>query len=196
MQDAVSRLMTKVKISDSGCWLFIGAVGRNGYGRFRLERRLQLAHRASYKLYKGEIPIGHHLHHVCEIRHCVNPDHLVPVLPRVHLVELSPNAPAFINSRVTHCPKGHKYTVDNLYRDKRGSRECKACKHEKWLEEAVRTGAKQRLSIADVLVIRDLSRVGVAVPFLAALYGMKQGAIRNIKIGFSWPAVTMDDLIR
>src|ERR1700678_700784 len=148
--NVIERFMSKVKFLDNGCWEFTSCLGKNGYTRFKLDDRLRLAHRVSYEMFKGIIPEGHQLHHTCEFKRCVNPEHLTPVLPRVHLLELSPKAPAFINSRVTHCPKGHAYTDDNTYTTK--GRTCKTCKHELWLREAQRTGAKSRLTPADVLV--------------------------------------------
>ena len=36
-------------------------------------------------------------------------------------------ASAAINSRKTHCPKGHPYYGNNLYRHPDGSRKCRAC---------------------------------------------------------------------
>jgi len=30
--------------------------------------------------------------------------------------------------KTTHCVHGHEYTQDNIYIDRTGSRECKACK--------------------------------------------------------------------
>jgi len=33
-------------------------------------------HRVAWKLYHGEIPIGLHVLHKCDVRNCVNPDHL------------------------------------------------------------------------------------------------------------------------
>lgn len=60
----------------SGCWLWFQSQIGTGYGDFRLDHKHYLAHRASYEVYKGEIPKGMHVLHKCDTRCCVNPDHL------------------------------------------------------------------------------------------------------------------------
>jgi HNH endonuclease/NUMOD4 motif len=42
------------------------------------------------------------------------------------------------NALKTHCPRGHAYTEENIYRDKRGSRTCRACVRERALERSYR----------------------------------------------------------
>lgn len=61
------------------CWIWMGPVDRDGYGRFQKAQ----AHRWAYLRLVGPIPPGHELDHVaerCGSRLCVNPDHLEPVL--------------------------------------------------------------------------------------------------------------------
>lgn len=61
---------------NSGCWLWTGTIV-NGYGTLTLNRKTgQKAHRTSYEAYKGEIPEGMHVLHKCDVRCCINPDHL------------------------------------------------------------------------------------------------------------------------
>jgi len=59
---------------NSGCWLWIDKIDKDGYGEMRSHR----AHRFSFELYKGQIPEGLYILHKCNIPSCVNPDHLYP----------------------------------------------------------------------------------------------------------------------
>jgi hypothetical protein len=61
---------------NSGCWLWLGALMPNGYGRFEMHRFDEYAHRASWILHRGAITDGLYVLHKCDIPSCVNPDHL------------------------------------------------------------------------------------------------------------------------
>lgn len=70
------RLMGKVRKTGS-CWLWTGPRLRNGYGQIRLPRgKGTTAHRASWMVHCGDIPNGLSVLHRCDVRLCVNPDHL------------------------------------------------------------------------------------------------------------------------
>lgn len=61
------------------CWLWTGALLKGtGYGQFRNGRRVLKAHRYSYELHCGAFPDGQVSRHKCDVRVCVNPDHLQP----------------------------------------------------------------------------------------------------------------------
>lgn len=68
------RFFSKVKKSN-GCWLWTGSLN-DGYGRFRFENVIKLAHRFSWEIHKGKIPAGMNVLHRCDVRNCVNPEHL------------------------------------------------------------------------------------------------------------------------
>ncbi len=61
---------------NTGCWLWVGSVSWQGYGRAWLGGRCVLAHRASWAESFGPIPCGLHALHRCDNPPCVNPAHL------------------------------------------------------------------------------------------------------------------------
>jgi hypothetical protein len=61
---------------NSGCWLWIGCINKYGYGMIGNLSGARTAHRAAWELYRGVIPPGLFVLHKCDVRCCVNPDHL------------------------------------------------------------------------------------------------------------------------
>ncbi len=63
----------------TGCWIWKRAKTSTGYGHLTINNKQVLAHRFVYEKYKGTIPEGLTLDHLCRNTLCVNPDHLEPV---------------------------------------------------------------------------------------------------------------------
>lgn len=112
---------------NSGCWLWTTAFNYNGYGRFCVHNYKQVkAHRFSYVLFKGPIPDGLVIDHLCMVKACVNPNHLEAVT-RFENNRREVLAHGHYNSKKTHCINGHPYTPENTLKQSRGGRACKIC---------------------------------------------------------------------
>ena len=110
---------------NSGCWLWMGYTNRDGYGTF--SRRL--AHRFAYELYRGPIPAGLTLDHLCRMRSCVNAAHLEICSQRANV--LRGNGLAAQNARKAYCPNGHPYATHGFVQTGsskgRQYRRCRLC---------------------------------------------------------------------
>lgn len=71
-----NKILNNTKVSDSGCWEWLLSGTLNGYGRVYHSGTRELAHRFSFRVFKGEIPSGLVVMHTCDNRRCCNPDHL------------------------------------------------------------------------------------------------------------------------
>jgi len=60
---------------NTGCWLWTRYTNKGGYGMLGIKGKAELANRLSYRFFKGD-PIGQSVLHTCDVRSCVNPDHL------------------------------------------------------------------------------------------------------------------------
>jgi hypothetical protein len=73
--DSKKRLIDNSVIAENGCMEW-AKFKKNGYGVTSLNGRLEQAHRASWKVFNGEIPKGLQVNHKCHNRSCINIDHL------------------------------------------------------------------------------------------------------------------------
>ncbi len=73
---------------NSGCWLWIGSTNRHGYGNFWHDGKCHKAHRFSYMAFVSQIPDGKDIMHKCDVRCCVNPEHLAPGTALQNVVDM------------------------------------------------------------------------------------------------------------
>jgi hypothetical protein len=132
------RFRAKISIDPaSGCWLWTGTVGKNGYGQIRDENRRHIyAHRWAYERERGPIPAGLQIDHLCRNKRCVNPAHLEAVTR----VENTRRWAATI----THCKYGHEYTPETTGRGTSGWRFCRLCSRPRTAKRSRERRALQR----------------------------------------------------
>jgi hypothetical protein len=128
----IDRLMNMVQMlpEEPGCWIFMGSLSKE-YGKIGGDSktdgggRILWAHRVSYELHKGPIPIGLELDHLCRVRCCVNPNHLEPITDIENAKRSQPYSNK-IKAAATHCHAGHPFNKVNTYIF-RGIRHCRTC---------------------------------------------------------------------
>lgn len=77
MIDLQQNILSKcIPITETGCWIWIGATRTSGYGNIGWKGKTLGAHRASYIAFNGILPEGLQINHKCDVRSCVNPSHL------------------------------------------------------------------------------------------------------------------------
>jgi len=108
---------------EDSCWVWTAANNGRGYGQFTLNDKKILAHRFSYMLYKGKIPEGYHIDHLCKYPPCVNPDYLEAVTQKENMNRIE-------RIEKTHCPQGHEYSEENTYVNN-NKKTCKTCRRKK-----------------------------------------------------------------
>jgi hypothetical protein len=122
----MERFAAKVYHAPSGCWEWLGTRNYKGYGFLHMNDgpRTQGAHRVAYELFKGPIPEGLQIDHLCHNRGCVNPLHLQAVTGSVNQLR-----GLTLSKRLalrTHCNHGHEFTPENTSFH-HGARRCKEC---------------------------------------------------------------------
>lgn len=128
-----------------GCWIWTKGRYHDGYGQFAVSahERSVRAHRVSYELYVGPIPEDLHVLHRCDVRACVNPEHLFLGTRVDNMQDMIQKGRHYSPGRgKTHCPCGLPYSGDNLYVTPTGDRQCRGCRSRRSREYKERLKAR------------------------------------------------------
>ena len=139
--DLVQRFAKKyIPVTESGCWIWIGASNPSGYGQLKVGHQLKRAHRVSWEFFRGAIPDGMMVCHRCDVPSCVNPDHLFLGTARdnfrdcvekgryhggmgVHIAKRKQR-----QGLGTHCKNGHPWSAQTIGRNQLGFIYCRLCR--------------------------------------------------------------------
>lgn len=155
----IRRFLQKVNKTET-CWLWTAGKNKKGYGTFSLATRKKvLAHRWSYRRFRGKIPPGICVLHECDVPACVRPTHL------------------FLGT-----------LLDNNEDMRKKGRVARGARHatKTHPERIARGQARSPLSRAAVRDIRSTPRIFGYQTRLAAKYGVAKQTISGIIHRRSW----------
>jgi hypothetical protein len=129
MTDAIyARIEPLIDRHADGCWLWLGARIAGGYAQLNVKRDdgrwIPIrVHRFMYERFRGPIPDGLVLDHLCRRRACINPWHLEAVTSE----ENTRRGDAAKALRSGRCKRGHELVGDNVVIRLNGRRRCVPC---------------------------------------------------------------------
>ncbi len=166
MRPVEERFWGHVEKTEGGCWLWTGIILESGYGQFWGNGKKHRAHRFSWELANGPIPDDLIVCHSCDVRACVNPEHLW--------------LGTTLDNQRDCVAKGRKRTGDEHW----------ARVHPEWVKRgASHSGTKVSPVMANEIRQRYATeRIGMAR--LGAQYGVNASTVLDIVHGRHWTQVT------
>jgi hypothetical protein len=124
---AIEKVMPRLTLDANDCWLWEGSTGAGGRGQVwevrNGKKRLRRTHQVTYEYFRGAVPEGLELDHLCRVPLCANPWHLEAVTHAENVRR--GNAPNAIAVRTNACKRGH--SLEDAY-IQAGARVCRICK--------------------------------------------------------------------
>lgn len=121
---------------NTGCWLWIRRLDKQGYGRAKLKGKKIGAHRFSWMEHNGPIPKDLFVLHKCDTPACINPNHLFLGTARDNFDDMVRKgrdnfnrSSISIKDLVGFCMNGHVWDIGTYFtRPKDGKRICRKCR--------------------------------------------------------------------
>lgn len=121
------RILGNIRVDENGCWRWQRYKHVAGYGWMWVGNgKCDFVHRAAYQIWKGPIPDGLVIDHLCRVRDCCNPDHLEVVTYSENTMR-GDTVPVR-RKNATHCDRNHRYTPETTHISASGNRRCKICR--------------------------------------------------------------------
>ncbi len=79
IEEYKKNFLSKINKDENDCWIWNAALDKMtkyGINKDFKSRKCLRSHRISYILHKGNIPKGMFVCHTCDVKLCINPDHL------------------------------------------------------------------------------------------------------------------------
>lgn len=155
----IIRFSQRTRKAENGCLEWQGPPQKEtGYGQFTLANKTMSTHRASWILFRGQIPKNLYVLHKCDNRICVNPNHLFLGTQKDNMDDMQ--------------AKGRKFSQRGIPRpNMRGEKHFASLLTDKQVREIAKRLKRGK---------RGLSRE------LARQYGVKISYIQDIMRGRKW----------